>query len=271
VSYFLSNDGTVAGLTRQEVNQRAEIFPLPQFMGSIAQAVNGQGAIPLDTTDGDAIENVIQTVSLTEEFMLGGFAMWPIAGFFVVAMLLAVYKLVELMGVRAAKASDVEAILGHLRAGNRDAALAHAKSVGGHVGRLLTAAVENANEDKEVIDEVLYEQIIATQPQLERYLAFIAVTAAVAPLWGLLGTVTGMMKTFKLITIVGTGDAKSLSSGISEALITTKWGLIVAIPTLVVHAMLNRKAKSVIGSMEQTAVSFVNGIVEMRTEQANRA
>jgi biopolymer transport protein ExbB len=79
-----------------------------------------------------------------------------------------------------------------------------------------------------------------------------------------------MIKTFKLITIVGTGDARNLSSGISEALITTKWGLIVAIPTLIMHALLNRKAKGVVGSMEQAAVGFINGIVEMRESGSSR-
>ena len=172
--------------------------------------------------------------------------------------------------VKPAKSKDIEVILGHLRDDNDDAALAHAKSVGGPVGEMLCAAVQNAGQDREVIEEVLYETIIKTQPKLERFLAFIAVVAATAPLLGLLGTVTGMIKTFKLITIVGTGDARNLSSGISEALITTKWGLIVAIPTLIMHALLNRKAKGVVGSMEQAAVGFINGIVEMRESGSSR-
>ena len=124
------------------------------------------------------------------------------------------------------------------------------------------AAVENANQDKELLEEVIYEQIITTQPKLERMLPLIQVTAATAPLLGLLGTVTGMIKTFRLITVFGTGDAKSLSTGISEALITTEFGLIVAIPAIILGAILSRKAKSVVASMEQTAVSFVNGVIK---------
>ena len=84
--------------------------------------------------------------------------------------------------------------------------------------------------------------------------------AATSPLLGLLGTVTGMIKTFKLITVFGTGDARSLSSGISEALITTEFGLFVAIPALIIHALLLRKTKGVLASMEQTAVAFKNGL-----------
>ena len=143
--------------------------------------------------------------------------------------------------------------------------MAYAKSVKGPAGEMMAAAVEHSDDDKELIEEVLYEKIVILQPKLERMLPLIAVTAATAPLLGLLGTVTGMIKTFKLITVFGTGDAKSLSSGISEALITTEFGLIVAIPALIIHAILNRKAKSVVSSMEQTAVGFINGVTQMRT------
>jgi biopolymer transport protein ExbB len=96
-----------------------------------------------------------------------------------------------------------------------------------------------------------------------------ALTAAAAPLLGLLGTVTGMIKTFTLITIFGTGDAKSLSSGISEALVTTELGLIVAIPSLILHGLLSRMAKQKIGDLEQTSVSFLNGIAGINKTDSN--
>ena len=102
--------------------------------------------------------------------------------------------------------------------------------------------------------------MLEEKPKLERGLSFISVTAAVAPLLGLLGTVTGMINTFKLITLFGTGDAKSLSSGISEALITTEFGLVVAIPSLLLSAFLSRKANSMIAKMEKTSITFVNGV-----------
>ncbi|NBD37006.1 MAG: hypothetical protein GVY10_00350, partial [Verrucomicrobia bacterium] len=270
VSYFTANDNAVAGITTGIINDSPNIYPLPEYYEGITATANtGSGNIPVDTTDGEALEGITHTITLLEEFALGGFVMYPILTLFTLAILIAVFKTVELSRVKSAKAKDIDIILDHLRNGKSDAALSHAKSVGGPVGSMLCDAVENANEDREVIEEVLYETIIKTQPKLERFLAFIAVVAATAPLMGLLGTVTGMIKTFKLITIVGTGDARNLSSGISEALITTKWGLIVAIPTLIMHALLNRKAKGVVGSMEQSAVSFINGIAEMRGESSN--
>jgi biopolymer transport protein ExbB len=96
-----------------------------------------------------------------------------------------------------------------------------------------------------------------------------ALTAAAAPLLGLLGTVTGMIKTFTLITIFGTGDAKSLSSGISEALVTTELGLVVAIPSLILHGLLSRMAKQKIGDLEQISVSFINGITGIKNSDSN--
>jgi biopolymer transport protein ExbB len=264
VSYFTDQSETV-GITVGMIENRANIYQLPDYMEGITSTANsGKGNLPVDTTDCEALEGITHSITLMQEFALGGFVMYPILGLFLLAILIAVFKTVELFRVKAANSKDIDVILDHLRADNGDAAMAHAKSVGGPVGDMLCAAVENAGEDREVIEEVLYENIIKTQPKLERMLAFIAVVAATAPLLGLLGTVTGMIKTFKLITIVGTGDARNLSSGISEALITTKWGLIVAIPTLIMHALLNRKAKGVVGSMEQAAVSFINGITEMR-------
>ena len=265
VSYFSSEDDASAGITNGMLDGRPNIYLLPEYSASITAAVtSGAGTIPVDTTDGEALEGITHTVTLLEEFALGGFVMYPILTLFSLSILIAIFKSFELFRVKSAKAKDIDVILDHLRNNKHDAALSHAKSVGGPVGAMLCDAVENANEDREVIEEVLYETIIKTQPRLERFLAFIAVVAATAPLMGLLGTVTGMIKTFKLITIVGTGDARNLSSGISEALVTTKWGLIVAIPTLIMHALLNRKAKSVVGSMEQSAVSFINGMAEMR-------
>jgi len=270
-SYFTSEDG-VSGITNGMIENRANIYVLEDYQAGISQTTStGEGMLPIDTTDGEALEGITHSITLMEEWALGGFVMYPILGLFTLAILIALFKTVELFRVKAANSKDIEVILDHLRNGNQDKALAHAKSVGGPAGDMLCSAVENANEDREVIEEVLYETIIKTQPKLERFLPFIAVVAATAPLLGLLGTVTGMIKTFKLITIVGTGDARNLSSGISEALITTKWGLIVAIPTLIMHALLNRKAKGVVGSMEQSAVSFINGIVEMRESSRKEA
>ncbi len=186
--------------------------------------------------------------------------MYPILTLALVAFLISLFKVIELLSVKKASPGDLETILKCLRNGRKEDALKFARGVKGPSGRMLTAAMESIDAEEDLIEEILYEQMLGTQPKLERFLPFIAVTAATAPLLGLLGTVTGMINTFKLITIFGTGDARQLSSGISEALITTEFGLIIAIPTLIIHALLTRMSKSVLGSMERTAVGFINGL-----------
>ena len=139
-----------------------------------------------------------------------------------------------------------------------------ASEIQGIGAELLETAVDNYAIKSSNLEEILYEKILSAQPVLERFLPFMALTAAAAPLLGLLGTVTGMIKTFNLITIFGTGDAKSLSSGISEALVTTELGLVVAIPSLILHGLLSRMAKQKIGDLEQVSVSFINGMTGIK-------
>ena len=108
-----------------------------------------------------------------------------------------------------------------------------------------------------------------TQLRMQSMLPFVAISAAAAPLLGLLGTVTGIMNTFSMIEIYGTGDVKTLSGGISEALITTEYGLIVAIPSLLLHAYLASKARKISNRMETTGIAFLNEA--MRREVAAKA
>ncbi len=108
----------------------------------------------------------------------------------------------------------------------------------------------------------MFEKVLSAKLKLESLLPFIAISASSAPLLGLLGTVTGIINTFKLITVFGSGDVKSLSGGISEALITTEYGLIVAIPSLLLHAFLSRQARGMIDKMEKCAVSFINQLTK---------
>ena len=99
---------------------------------------------------------------------------------------------------------------------------------------------------------------------MERFLSTLGMLASIAPLLGLLGTVTGMIDTFHVITQYGTGDPRMMSGGISEALVTTMLGLSVAIPLLLAHTLLNRAVDNMIGQMEEKAVAFVNIVYKHR-------
>jgi biopolymer transport protein ExbB len=98
-------------------------------------------------------------------------------------------------------------------------------------------------------------------PRLERFITPLKVLAAVAPLLGLLGTVTGMIKTFQVITVFGTGDPRLMAGGISEALVTTQLGLMVAIPVLVAAGLLARRAQRIAGDMEEKAVALSAALI----------
>ncbi len=253
---------SAAGLALSTGTATPSVIPLGEDLDSLVRGViqSGQGELPVDVTLGTALAIKREDETWLEHIEAGGFWMIPILGFAIVALLIAIYKAFEIMRVKMPEPGSIRDVLSLLNEGRDAEALERARAVRGPVGAMLVDAVQHADESKELVEEVMYERMLEVQPKLERLLPMIAVTAATAPLLGLLGTVTGMITTFKLITIFGTGDAKSLSSGISEALITTEYGLIVAIPALIMHALLSRRAQSVMAHMERNAVTFINGL-----------
>jgi len=110
------------------------------------------------------------------------------------------------------------------------------------------------------MENALQEAILREIPPLERFLSTLGMLAAIAPLLGLLGTVTGMINTFHVITFYGTSDPRMMSGGISEALVTTMLGLCVAIPIMLCHTLLSRQVEIMISTMEEKAVAMVNTI-----------
>ncbi len=129
------------------------------------------------------------------------------------------------------------------------------------LGRILKVAADNPNSDNESLELKLGEQIIKERPSLMRAINLLKVIAMVAPLMGLLGTVTGMIRVFSDIVIYGAGDPSVMAGGISLALVTTVLGLIVAIPMLLLHSLVNGKAKSVQHILEEQSA----GIIAERT------
>lgn len=234
--------------------------PKPVLAAIADLTQDGEGMIPADPTEGDALKLTLVQETFIEHIMKGGVTMIPLLGMALLALIITILKLIEINSVKSPKPGTLQRILDSLNSGNKQQALEAANSVDGPFGDLLVAGVEHADQEKELLEEVLYERLLAAQPKLERFIAFIALTAAAAPLLGLLGTVTGMIQTFKAITVFGTGDPATLSDGISVALITTEYGLIVAIPCLLAQALLTRIAKGKLGEMEQAAVAFVNGL-----------
>ena len=225
---------------------------------AVALFTNGSGPMPFDPTLGNAskIEETEDTV--WQQVEKGGPVMWPILILAGSALLVALYKWFQLARVPKVSRRKVAALLKTLQRSDAKTAAKLAADMRGPTGEMLQAAVDHAHEQRELLEEVMFEKILETRLKLQSLLSFIALAASAAPLLGLLGTVTGMINTFKLITVFGTGDARTLSSGISEALLTTQYGLIVAIPSLLLYAFLSRRVRRTLDGMEKTAISFVN-------------
>jgi biopolymer transport protein ExbB len=265
--FYAASETDLAGLAVTKLNaaEAAIAIPGPEYTAGIRQFVEtGEGNIPADITLGKALKIEEGSDTIGEHLAKGGIVGYVILSLGAVCLLIGAIKVIEITGFKTASPEQVQNVLANIQESSAKGSEA-AGEVSGAGGELLLAGVENADEKRGSLEEILYEKILACRPKLERFLPFMALTAAAAPLLGLLGTVTGMIKTFNLITIFGTGDAKSLSSGISEALVTTELGLCVAIPSLILHGLLSRMARQKIGDMEQTAVGFVNGLIGNRT------
>lgn len=270
--YFNAKDSSTQGIAVTRLNAAEAAIAIPgnnYEKGLVNFIETGEGTIPLDVTLGKALKIVEGNDTLFEHLAKGGSVGVVIISLGLVCLIIGGFKAYEITNFKTPSRKNVQKVIQSIESGNSDEALSHASKLEGAGGDLLVSAVENHNIKSTNLEEILFEKILSTQPTLERFLPFMALTAAAAPLLGLLGTVTGMIKTFTLITIFGTGDAKSLSSGISEALVTTELGLVVAIPSLILHGLLSRMAKQKIGDLEQISVSFINGLTGIKNSDSN--
>ena len=265
VAVFAGERDDTVGLLQQELNKpdpTVFVADKKRLAETRALATTGSGVLLLDATGGNALKLQALDEGIVKQLAKGGIAIIPIVILAICTLLVAAYKWRQLAAIRLASENDLQTVLGHLAKGDQAGALEHARKIPGVSGNMLATAVEHSDEKKEYIEEVLYEKMLAARTRLERGLAFLALAATTGPLLGLLGTVMGMITTFHVISTVGSGDPKMLAAGISEALICTATGMAVAIPALLFHSFLTRKAKGVIASMEQISVGFINGVPE---------
>jgi len=188
----------------------------------------------------------------------GGTIAWIIVGLGALAGLLIILRMFFLRSA-SASTGKVDKVVGNLvEQGNLDEALKACKRLKGSTANVVASALRNLDRDRAHIEDIVSEQILHESAHLNRFGTFIIVIAAVAPLLGLLGTVTGMISTFDIITEFGTGDPKLLSGGISIALVTTEVGLAVAIPALIFGNLLSGWAESIKDDMEKAALHVMN-------------
>lgn len=192
----------------------------------------------------------------------GGMIGWIITLLGLLGVGLVIARIRFLRDASASTDALVQAIAAQVEAGDRQGAIETLKQFKGATARVLATAIRNLDREREHLEDVISESLLNESATLNRFGAVIIVIAAVSPLLGLLGTVTGMISTFDVITEFGTGDPKLLSGGISIALVTTQLGLIVAIPLLLVGNVLSGWAERIKDEMEKSALHIVNRYVE---------
>ncbi|MBD3222952.1 biopolymer transporter ExbB [bacterium] len=234
-------------------------LPKGGLAGDLEDYFAGEGArVPIDISAGGALRQVSHQTTLWEQIEAGGPLVWPILALATVALLIVIYKAIYLNTV----AGNTSKLMGRMNElaeqGDWEGCEELVARKRTPVIHVLAAGLGVRRLDRETQESVLQEAILSQLPKVERGMAVLAVLGAVAPLLGLLGTVTGMIETFRVITLYGTGDPKLMSGGISEALVTTMLGLAVAIPIMLLHTFLNRRVHAIIGDMEERAVQLAN-------------
>jgi biopolymer transport protein ExbB len=198
--------------------------------------------------------------TVAEFIKAGGLVAYVIVGLGCLGALLVLMRAGMLLLTKLRARGLLRRIQPHVARGDLDQALDLCRGRGGPLARVIGATVENLEQPRQLLEDRISESMLQESARLSRFSAAILVVAAVAPLLGLLGTVTGMITTFDIITEHGTGDPTLLSGGISEALITTELGLIVAIPTLLVGTLLNGWGRNLEGSLEQSTLRLLNSV-----------
>jgi biopolymer transport protein ExbB len=258
-TYFASHDRSVAGAVI-ELRGAARPKVIKEDVAAVAKLVAGvEMEVGFDPTGGKARVLAEIDGGFADMIRKGGLWIWPIFGLALLSLVIGLAKGRQFWGLREPGEAWVNAILGALRGGERERAAELAAEARHPVGEVMGKLVATDGA-ADTVEETLYEQLMGVQTKAGSWLPVIATTAAAAPLLGLLGTVSGMIRTFNLITLFGSGDPKPLAGGISEALITTLFGLVVAIPALLLHAWLARRSQGIVQATERLGLAFVNGL-----------
>ncbi len=232
-----SGTGVVSELARQ---------PTGRFLGTtgdIHSAAAGEYVdFGLDGTRGTLLGLLVATPTIMEKVNQGGYVGYAIITLGIIGLLIAIVRFFGL-------SSDSRKVAAQLKS--------ESANTNNPLGRVLAAYESNRSADTETIELKLSEAALKEMPGLTKGLLFIKVISVVAPLMGLLGTVTGMINTFQVITLYGAGDPKLMAGGISQALMTTVLGLVVAIPMVLLHTIVSGQSKKIINVLQSQSAGLV--------------
>ena len=196
---------------------------------------------PTGPQGGSLLQSLISMPSTAERMTLGGPVGFIIMTIGLLATALFIWRFRELWGIRTAVQAQ---------------AASETLSDDNALGRILKIAEEDKKADTETLELKMAEQILKERPTIEGLNWVLKIVSVVAPLMGLFGTIIGMIETFTMITLFGTGDPTTMASGISVALVTTWLGLMVAIPTTFMYATVNNFAKGILGTIEESSTGM---------------
>ena len=240
-----NDDGTVSELQRQ---------PDARFTGTTGDMLSaGPGEtvdFGLDVTRGGILALLVESPTIRDRIEQGGIVGYCIIALGIIGLIIAMLRWVALSTADRKVKAQLKS---------------ESASTDNPLGRVLAAYESNRGADTETVELKLSEAALKEMPALTKGLLFIKVTSAVAPLMGLLGTVTGMIKTFQVITLYGAGDPKMMAGGISQALMTTVLGLVVAIPMVLLHTVVSGKSRKIVNILQSQSAGLVAQHSERRT------
>lgn len=240
---FNTHDASLSELPRQPAGRYVSAA------NDYFEASSGTVAMAIDPTRGNLLSLVIQSPSLLEQISFGGGVGYTIIVMGVIGLIIALMRLLAL-----------QITSGRVRAQIKNST----PSMDNPLGKIYAVYEANPNDPPAILEPKLDEAIMRETPKLERFQSLLKVIAGVAPLMGLLGTVVGMIKTFQTITLFGTGDPKLMADGISQALITTVLGLVVAIPLVFLHSLVSGRSKELIEILEEQSAGMIARATENR-------
>lgn len=221
--------------------------PAKRYTSRIRALVEGDPGnmypIALDPTRGQLLSLLVQSPSLMERIAQGKTVGYVIIVLGIIGVLIAIWRVLVLSAVGARVNRQIKNI--------------NQPDTGNPLGRVLKTAYDSPDADIETIELKLGEAILRETPKFNAMLPLLKIISVVAPLLGLLGTVTGMIVTFQAITLYGAGDPKLMAGGISTALVTTVLGLVVAIPTVFLHTLVSSRARRLTQILQEESAGML--------------
>jgi len=221
--------------------------PAGRYTSQTADILNGdsfpvQFAVdPTGPQGGSLLASLISMPSTWGKMQEGGPVGYMLMAIGVLATLLFIWRFYDLWNIR-----------GGVKAQSASTTLSNDNAL----GRILKIAEDDKEADTETLELKMAEQILKERPAVEGLNWVLKIVSVVAPLMGLFGTIIGMIETFTMITLFGTGDPKTMASGISTALVTTWLGLMVAIPTTFMYATVNNISRGILGTIEESSTGM---------------